>query len=119
MFDVLGADDGFGTAGERGRGIEWGDVVASDPDVPIVSPCGRPISEIRQDTVDLVERPRWNELTAVRNGRVHLSNGKVSSRHGPRVVRTLEPLAGIPYPGASELKSEPEEEVVRFRIGTN
>lgn len=64
---------------------------------------------------ELVERPGWNELTAVRDGRVYLSNGDVSSRHGPRVVRTLEPLAGVLYPDASELNPEPGENVVRFR----
>lgn len=119
MFDILGADDGFGAVGERGRVIEWDDVVAFDPDVLIVSPCGRPIPEIRQDMADLVERSRWNELTAVRNSQVYLLNGKISSRHGPRVVRTLELFAGILYPDAFELNAEPGEDVVRFRTGAD
>ena len=119
MIDRLGAEDGFGEAGEHGRAIEWDDIVAYDPDVLIVSPCGRTIPEIRRDMTHLVDRPGWNELTAVADDRVYLLDGELSSRHGPRVVRTLELMAKILYPDAYADEPWSDDEVVRFRAGAS
>lgn len=119
MIDRLGAEDGFGEPGERGRVIEWDDVVAYDPDVLIVSPCGRTIPEIRRDMANLVDRPGWNELTAVADDRVYLLDGELSSRHGPRVVRALELMAKILYPDAYADEPWSDDEVVRFRAGAS
>lgn len=117
MIELLGAEDGFGDPGEHGRVIDWDDVVAYDPDVLIVSPCGRTIPEIRRDMTHLVDRPGWSDLTAVADDRVYLLNGEMSSRHGPRVVRTLELVAKILYPDTYGDEPWSDDEVVRFRAG--
>lgn len=113
MLERLGAEDGFGTAGERGRVVDWDDVVAYDPDVLVVSPCGRSMPEIRRDAENLVDRPGWEELTAVADDRVYLLDGEMSSRHGPRFVRTFELLAEILYPDSYE-RTWSADEVVRY-----
>jgi iron complex transport system substrate-binding protein len=114
MLEDLGAEAGFGDPGERGRVVDWEDVLAYDPEVLVVSPCGRPISDVRTDANHLVERPGWEGLSAVEDGRVYLLNGKLSSRHGPRVVRTMELLATVLYPDAFDDEPRSRDEVVRF-----
>lgn len=99
FVEMLGAEDELGAPGRHGRPLEWAEVRAFDPEVVIVSPCGRRMPEIRRDMGALVERPGWEDVTAVREGRVWLLDGEVSSRSGPRVVRALELLAAALYPG--------------------
>lgn len=113
MLDRLGAEDGFGEAGERGRVVDWEAVLEYDPEVLVVSPCGRSMPEIRRDMANLVDRPEWEDLTAVADDRVYLLDGEMSSRHGPRVVRTFELLAGILYPETYG-ESWSDGEVVRY-----
>ena len=44
----------------------------------------------------MTDRPGWNELRAVRTGRVHLADGNQwLNRPGPRVVETLEIIVKI------------------------
>lgn len=100
ILDILGVDDPFGTPGEPGREIEWKAVCDYDPDVLVVSPCGRTLSQIEADMDHLVRRPGWESLTAVEQDRVFLLDGELSSRHGPRVIRALELIASVLYPAA-------------------
>lgn len=115
ILERLGAEDGFGQPGEHGRVIEWDDLVAYDPEILIVSPCGRTIPEIRQDMEHVVDRPEWDDLTAVADDRVYLLNGEMSSRHGPRVVRILELVAKILYPDTFDDETWSDDEVVHFQ----
>lgn len=110
----LGAEDGFGEPGEHGRVIQWDQVVEYDPDVLIVSPCGRTIPEIQRDMEHLVGRDGWADLKAVRKDEVYLLDGEISSRHGPRVVRAMELIAKILYPGAFTDVSWQPKEVVSY-----
>lgn len=115
MIERLGAEDGFGVPGEHGRVIEWPDIVAYDPEVLIVSPCGRSIPAIRRDVEPLVDDPAWDDLTAVETDRVYLLDGEMSSRHGPRVVRTLEVIAKMLYPESYGTITWSTDEVRRLR----
>jgi len=119
IVERLGAEDGFGRPGAHGRVIDWADVVAFDPEILVVSPCGRSIPEIREDVANVVDRPGWTDLTAVEDDRVYLLDGELSSRHGPRVVRALELFAKIIYPGAYDDVTWSEAEVVRFRAASS
>lgn len=115
IIELLGAEDGFGNPGEHGRVIDWNDIVAYDPDILIVSPCGRTIPEIRQDMQHVIDRAGWSDLTAVENDQVYLLNGEMSSRHGPRVVRVLELVAKILYSDVYNDETWAQNEVVQFQ----
>lgn len=117
MLERLGADPGFGRPGDHGRRIDWDDLVDYDPGVLVVSPCGRSIPEIRRDMATLVDRPGWDDLTAVETGGVYLLDGAMSSRHGPRVARTLELLAAALYPDTYDDIDPGADELVRFDAG--
>lgn len=74
----------------------WEELRAADPDIMVVAPCGFDVQRTRGEMHWLEARPGWNELKAVRSGRVHVADGnQFFNRPGPRVVETLEILAGF------------------------
>lgn len=50
-------------------------------------------------TTELVaQRPGWDQIDAVRNGRIYLFNGDMVARAGPRLALVLEEMAKAMYP---------------------
>ena len=69
-------------------------LLARDPEVILA-----PTAEAEPMTVErLRTRPGWNNLRAVRNNRIHLIDGDLISRCGPRLVDALEVMARALYP---------------------
>ena len=48
---------------------------------------------------DLPDFASFTEVPAVRDGRVHLIDGKIVSWYGPRIGRSLRALRGLLHPG--------------------
>lgn len=85
--------------GERSRPREWSDILAYDPEVIIVGPCGFELEQTAANATDLTERDGWGDLAAVQSGRVWALDGnQYLNRPGPRLVDTLEALAPIIQP---------------------
>jgi len=81
--------------------IDWDDVRAIDPDVIAVLPCGFRLEETRRDLHYLTKRPGWDDLSAVRAGRVALFDGDAYfNRPGPRLYRAIELLMAALHPKA-------------------
>lgn len=96
-------------SGERTRSVDWDEVLKADPDVIVCMPCGFTIGETRRDLSYLTERKGWNELTAVREGRVALLDGNAYyNRPGPRLYRAIEVLASVLHP-TSSVQPEPAD----------
>ncbi|HVV98863.1 MAG TPA: cobalamin-binding protein, partial [Planctomycetaceae bacterium] len=75
-------------------------IVAADPDVIVVHPCGWGLAKCREEMRSLTSRPEWSSLRAVREHRVYLTDGnQYFNRPGPRVVESTEILAEIVHPG--------------------
>jgi iron complex transport system substrate-binding protein len=72
-------------------------LLKEEPDVIVL---GDAASGVTLDSVR--RRPGWAELSAVKAGRVHLFDGSLGSRPGPRLVDGLEVLARILHPEAFE-----------------
>lgn len=89
-------------AGEPGRHsgyFAFEELLSADPDVIAVMPCGFDIPRTRVEMPALAAQPGWNELKAVRNGRVFLTDGnQYFNRPGPRVVESAEILAELLHP---------------------
>jgi iron complex transport system substrate-binding protein len=67
--------------------------------VILILPCGFDIARTRQELPALTRRPGWENLRAVREGRVVLLDGnQYFNRPGPRLVESLEILAEILRP---------------------
>jgi len=91
-----GGTDIFGKPRVHSPRIEFADLVARDPDVIVVAPCGFNVERTRAEMHWLADRPEWGQLKAVRTGRVWLADGnQLFNRPGPRIVETFELLAGI------------------------
>lgn len=107
MVGMAGGDDVVGRAGRDSHVVEWAEIVAAAPDVIVVMPCGFDIARTRDEIGLLTRRPGWNDLPAVRGGRVYLTDGSAFfSRPGPRVVRGLEILAEIFRAPAGRMRAE-------------
>ncbi|MCG8546689.1 MAG: cobalamin-binding protein [Alphaproteobacteria bacterium] len=99
LVAMAGGRDLFGTAGKHAPWMTWDDLVEADPEVIAVMPCGFDIERARQDMPVLTDRPDWQNLRAVRNGRVCITDGnQYFNRPGPRVADSLEILAEILHP---------------------
>ncbi len=71
-------------------------LVASQPQVLVICPCGVDLPRTREMARALFTQPWWNSLPAVRNRRVYLVDGnQYFNRPGPRLAEGLEFLVGI------------------------
>lgn len=86
--------------GAHSPAITWEALVAAEPDVVIVMPCGFTLEQTRRELPALTARPQWQALPAVRNGRAYAIDGNAYvNRPGPRIVDSAELLAGLIQPG--------------------
>jgi iron complex transport system substrate-binding protein len=80
--------------------LAWDTLVAADPDVIVVSPCGFDVARTLAEMPSLAARPGWGGLRAVRERRVFVVDGnQYFNRPGPRVVDSVEILAELLHPG--------------------
>ena len=96
MVALAGGEAVLATAGEESVRIGWEQVVAADPEVIVLMPCGFHLDETVQQfrTMELPEG--WKELSAVRRGKIYAVDGTAYfSRPGPRLIDGLEILSGI------------------------
>ncbi|MPZ75433.1 MAG: ABC transporter substrate-binding protein [Deltaproteobacteria bacterium] len=96
MVQIAGGADVLGSPGKPSAKVDWQNVVASSPDLLILMPCGFDVERTIQESSVLNRLEGWNELTAVRSGRVFAVNGNdYFSRPGPRLLDGLEILSHI------------------------
>jgi iron complex transport system substrate-binding protein len=89
----------LGRAGEPSRRVAWEEVVAADPEVLVLACCGYTVERTLEDLPILKSYPGFDDLPAVRSGRVYIANGSAYfARPGPRVIDSLEILAEILHP---------------------
>jgi iron complex transport system substrate-binding protein len=94
LIALAGGRPLLGTAGTRSRTLAWDDVRAADPEVLLIACCGFDVARTRRDLPILARQPGFDALTAVRTGRVYVTDGSAYfSRPGPRLVDSLEILA--------------------------
>ena len=100
LVERAGGVNLFGDAGKHSPWLTWEALAAADPDVVLIMPCGFDVPRTRAELGPLVERNGWEELRAVRGGRVAIADGVAYfNRPGPRLAESLEILAEILHPG--------------------
>lgn len=100
MIAIAGGRDPFAVApGERSRRATWAELAAADPDWIVAMPCGFDEAGARGEVARMSGRREWDDLRAVREGRVAPvdANG-LFSRPGPRLVTGIEQLANLLHP---------------------
>jgi iron complex transport system substrate-binding protein len=90
LIHLAGGIDVFGKPGIHSPWITWEELLARDPDVVIVAPCGFDLGRTRDEMHWLTERPDFARLKAVRTRRLFVADGnQLFNRPGPRIVETL------------------------------
>ncbi|WP_256685106.1 cobalamin-binding protein [Halococcus qingdaonensis] len=103
MVEMAGGSYGLTDHGAASRPVEWETIREYDPEVLVVAPCGFDLDQTTENLVDLTDRPGWDELTAVQDGRTYAIDGhQYVNRPGTRLVDSLEHLAGVIHPEAFE-----------------
>lgn len=101
LVEAAGGTSLFATAGQHSPWTDWDAMIAADPDVIVMMPCGFQIAQTLGDLAPLVDRPGWRDLRAVREGRVFVADGHhFFNRPGPRLIDSAEILAEIIHPHA-------------------
>ncbi len=91
LIDLAGGVDVFGKPGVHSPWISWEALLACDPDIVIVAPCGFDLARTRAEMYWLADRPDFNRLKAVETHRLFMADGnQFFNRPGPRVADTLE-----------------------------
>jgi len=85
LIEIAGGVNVVGTCGIRYPKLGLETIVASAPDVILVTGHGSRKGLLK----DLRSLARWREIPAVKNGRVYLLAPDVTTRPGPRVVGAL------------------------------
>jgi iron complex transport system substrate-binding protein len=100
LIALAGGRDLLGTPGSHSHWITWDDVIAADPDVVILVPCGFTLDRVVAEAASPAIRNRLKMLRAFRVGRVFAVDGHhLFNRPGPRLVDSLEVLADLLHPG--------------------
>jgi iron complex transport system substrate-binding protein len=99
LIEMAGGLNLFGEAGRHSPWMSWEELVAKDPEIVFVSPCGYDISRSLEDMPLLAAKPEWPDLKAVGSGNVFVADGnQYFNRPGPRLVESLEILAETIHP---------------------
>ena len=99
MVQLAGGSDGLCKAGEHSPPMAWATLRDYAPEVVALIPCGYKLEQTLAEVPALQRLPGWNEIPAVRQGRVYVVDGNAYfNRPGPRIVDSLEILAGLIHP---------------------
>jgi iron complex transport system substrate-binding protein len=106
LVRLAGGVEGLGREGQPSRRLRWEEVLAWQPEVVFVACCGFGVERTLSDLATWDLFPGWQELPAVRSGRVYVTDGShYFSRPGPRLVDSLEMLAHTLDPEVHPLPS--------------
>jgi iron complex transport system substrate-binding protein len=109
MVEIAGGEDALGFAGRDSRKIPWETVVAYDPEVLLLMPCGFDVGRTAADIPLLAKNEGWRSIAAVKSGAVFATDGSAYySRPGPRLVDGLELMSRMIHPETFGSETPPE-----------
>jgi iron complex transport system substrate-binding protein len=99
LVEIAGGHDPLGRKHEPSAQIDWHQVLEARPEVIVLTLCGYDVARARHDYELLRRFPAFDTMPAVQTGKVYVVNANAYfSRPGPRIVDSLEILAGILHP---------------------
>jgi len=113
LLAIAGGENVSGEIGQPAPWLSWEEVLAADPDVLVLAPCGFTLERTMLDLPLLQHHPSWRSLRAVKAGRVYALDGNAYlNRSGPRLVESAEilshmlwgPMPGIPIDEGSWMR---------------
>ena len=99
LVEIAGGHDPLGRKHQPSAQIDWHQVLNARPEFIVLALCGYDIARARYDYELLRQFPAFDSTPAVRSGEIYVVNASAYfSRPGPRIVDSLEILAGILHP---------------------
>jgi iron complex transport system substrate-binding protein len=99
LVEIAGGYDALGRKHQPSMQIEWQEVIDTRPDIIVLALCGYNIDRARRDYEILRGFPEFNSLPAACRGEIYLVDASAYfARPGPRIVDSVEILAGILHP---------------------
>jgi iron complex transport system substrate-binding protein len=99
LVEIAGGLDPLGRKHQPSVQIDWRKVLDARPEIIVLALCGYDISRARRDFELLQRFPDFDSLPAARHGETYLVDASAFfARPGPRIVESLELLAGILHP---------------------
>ena len=99
LVEIAGGHDPLGRKHQPSAQVDWQQVLDARPEIILLALCGYDIDRARRD-YELLGRFRgFDSIPAAQAGQIHIVNASAYfARPGPRIVDSLEILAGILHP---------------------
>lgn len=99
LISIAGGSNVLGEVGEPSLRITWSALQETRPEVLVIACCGLTAQRAARDWAGMADAQAVRTLEAVRNDQVYLVDGNAYfNRPGPRLIDSLEILAGILHP---------------------
>jgi len=99
LVEIAGGHDPLGRKHQPSAQIDWQQVLDARPDIIVLALCGYDVELARRDFELLRRFPGFDSLPAARAEEIYLVDASAYfARPGPRIVDSLELLAGILHP---------------------
>jgi len=99
LVDIAGGYDPLGRKHQPSVQIEWQQVLDAHPEIIVLALCGYDIDCARRDYEILGRFPDFDSIPAAQAGEIYIVDATAYfARPGPRIVDSLEILAGILHP---------------------
>ena len=119
LVEIAGGCDSLGRKHQPSAQIEWQQVLDARPEIIVLALCGYDIDRARRDYELLRQFPGFDSIPAAQTGEIHVVNASAYfARPGPRIVDSVEILAGILHPTEfAEFASRGPHDPRTVRIG--
>jgi iron complex transport system substrate-binding protein len=99
LVEIAGGHDSLGRSHRPSAQVDWREVVDTRPQIMVLALCGYGIDRARRDYELLKTFPDFDSLPAAYDGEIYIVDASAYfARPGPRIVDSLEILAGILHP---------------------
>jgi iron complex transport system substrate-binding protein len=99
LVEIAGGHDPLGRKHQPSAQIDWEQVLDAGPEFIVLALCGYDVDLARRDYELLKKFPGFDSLPAARSRDIYLVNASAYfARPGPRIVDSIEILAGILHP---------------------
>ena len=117
LVEIAGGYDPLGHKHQPSVEIKWETVLEARPEVIVVALCGYDVDRAACDYNLLRKFPGFDSLPAAQNDQIHIVDASAYfARPGPRIVDSLEILAGILHSKAfPQFAETPVERLTRLR----
>lgn len=107
LVEIAGGENLLGHSGQHSATSSWDAVLAADPEVLIVAPCGFGLQRAQSEMHLVCAQPGFEESRAARAGRVYVCDGNLYfNRSSPSLFETPRLLAEMLHPAHFEPSHE-------------